>query len=228
MSRVFRVLAGMLLAAGLNLAQAGALDGISNGDAAAGVREALAKGADYAVASLGKENGFLGNDKVKIPLPGYLEQAESGLRMLGFGKQADQLVETMNHAAEQAVAQAKPILVASIKKMSLQDAKAILTGGDDSVTQYFRRTTSEELTTKFMPIVKKSTARLKLADKYNQVAGKAAGLGLVDQKDANLDSYVTDKAMEGLFTMIAEEERKLRANPLEAGSSLLKKVFGAL
>src|SRR5512145_1174450 len=131
----------LMLTAGF--VQAGALDAISTGDASAGVKEALAKGADYAVASLGKDNGFLGNSKVKIPLPGYLQKAEKGLRMFGMGKQADELVNTMNHAAENAVAEAKPILSDSIKKMSVQDAKGILTGGEDSVTQYFKRTSTE-------------------------------------------------------------------------------------
>ena len=207
---------------------AAGLDAISTGDASAGVKEALAKGADYAVASLGKSGGFLGNSKVKIPLPGYLQKAESGLRMFGLGKQADQLVETMNHAAENAVAEAKPILSDSIKKMSVQDAKGILTGGDDSVTQYFKRTSTEQLTAKFMPIVKAATSKLQLADQYNAFAGKAASAGLVDAKDADIDSYVTQKAMDGLFLMIAEEEKKLRSNPVAAGSALLKKVFGAL
>ena len=210
------------------IAQAGGLDAISTGDASAGVKEALSKGADYAVASLGKSGGFLGNSKVKIPLPGYLQKAESGLRMFGLGKQADQLVETMNHAAENAVAEAKPILSDSIKKMSVQDAKGILTGGDDSVTQYFKRTSTEQLMAKFMPIVKKETGKLQLADQYNKFAGKAASAGLIEQKDADIDSYVTQKAMDGLFLMIAEEEKKLRANPVGAGSDLLKKVFGAL
>jgi len=211
-----------------SLARAGALDAISTGDASAGVKEALSKGADYAVSSLGRNGGFLGNDKVKIPLPGYLQKAESGLRMFGLGKQADQLVETMNHAAENAVAVAKPVLVDSIKKMSVQDAKGILTGGDDSVTQYFKRTSTDQLTAKFMPIVKTETQKLQLADQYNKFAGKAASAGLVDKKDADIDSYVTQKAMDGLFLMIAEEEKKLRANPVGAGSDLLKKVFGAL
>lgn len=210
------------------LAQAGALDAISSGDASTGVKEALAKGADYAVASLGKDNGFLGNSKVRIPLPGYLQKAEKGLRMFGMGKQADELVNTMNHAAENAVAEAKPILSESIKKMSVQDAKGILTGGEDSVTQYFKRTSSEQLTRKFMPIVKAETSKLQLAEQYNNFAGKAASAGLIDQKDADVDSYVTQKAMDGLFLMIAEEEKKLRANPVGAGSDLLKKVFGAL
>ena len=210
------------------IAQAGSLDAISAGDASAGVKEALAKGADYAVASLGKENGFLGNSKVKIPLPGYLQKAEKGLRMFGMGKQADELTETMNHAAENAVAEARPILSESIKKMSVDDAKGILTGGEGSVTKYFKRTSSEQLTEKFTPIVKASTKKLQLAEQYNQFAGKAASSGLIDKKDADLDSYVTQKAMDGLFLMIAEEEKKLRSNPVGAGSDLLKKGFGAL
>ena len=218
----------LVLSLATTLVQAGALDAISTGDASAGVKEALNKGADYAVASLGRNGGFLGNDKVKIPLPGYLQKAESALRMFGMGKQADQLVETMNHAAENAVAVAKPVLVESIRKMSVQDAKGILTGGEDSVTQYFKRTSTEQLTAKFMPIVKKETGKLQLAEQYNKFAGKAASAGLIEQKDADIDSYVTQKAMDGLFLMIAEEEKKLRANPVGAGSDLLKKVFGAL
>ena len=212
----------------VGFAQAGALDAISSGDASAGVKAALAKGADYAVASLGKSGGFLGNDKVKIKLPGYLEQADSALRMFGMGKQADELIETMNHAAENAVAEAKPILTQSIKKMSIKDAKDILTGGEDSVTQYFKRTSTDQLTARFMPIVKKETNKLKLADQYNKFAGKAASAGLIDKQNADVDSYVTQKAMDGLFLMIAEEEKKLRDNPLGAGSELLKNVFGAL
>ena len=210
------------------IAQAGGLDAISTGDASAGVKEALSKGVDYAVASLGKEGGFLNNSQVRIPLPGYLDKAEKGLRMFGMGKQADELVDTMNHAAEKAVSEAKPILTESIKKMSVQDAKGILTGGEDSVTQYFKRTSTEQLTQKFMPIVQAATKKVQLADQYNKFAGKAASSGLIDQKDASLDGYVTQKAMDGLFLMIAEEEKKLRSNPLGAGSDLLKKVFGAL
>ena len=223
-----RFIFALFVALTANLVQAAGLDAISSGDAASGVREALAKGADYAVSSLGQQNGFLGNKKVKIPLPSPLDKAESALRMFGMGKQADQLVETMNHAAENAVADARPILSDSIRKMTVQDAKGILTGGDDSVTQYFRRSSSEQLLARFMPIVKASTAKLKLAEQYNKFAGKAASAGLVDQKDADIDSYVANKAMDGLFLMIAEEEKKLRSNPLGAGSDLLKKVFGAL
>lgn len=228
MRRLQKSVFGLFFGLTVALAHAGGLDAISSGDAAAGVKEALAKGADYAVSSLGKTNGFMGNPKVRIPLPGYLEKGQSALRMLGMGKQADQLVETMNHAAENAVAEAKPILVDSIRKMTVSDAKDILTGGDDSVTQFFKRSSSDQLVVKFMPIVKEQTARLKLAEQYNKFAGKAASAGLVDKKNADIDTYVTHKAMDGLFLMIAEEEKKIRSNPLGAGSAILGKVFGAL
>jgi hypothetical protein len=210
------------------LTQAGPIDSLATKDASAGVKEALVSGADFAIASLGKDNGFLGNPKVKIPLPDSLHKVEKGLHALGMGKQADELVETMNHAAETAVASAKPVLLDSIKKMTVGDAKGILTGGEDSVTQYFRRTSSEALTTKFMPIVKAATNKVKLAEKYDKFAGKAADLGLMDKKDANLDRYVTQKAMDGLFAMIAEQEKSIRDHPLQAGTALLKKVFGSL
>lgn len=141
----------------------------------------------------------------------------------GMGRRADELIETMNHAAE-----AGPILMDSIKKMSVKDAKDILSGGDDSVSQYFRRTSSDALTQKFRPIVKRATQKIQLGEKYNNIAGKAASAGLIDQKNADLDSYVTQKSLDGLFAMIAEQEKSLRSNPLGAGSSLLKKVFGAL
>jgi hypothetical protein len=210
------------------IAQAAGLDEVSSADAASGIREALARGADYAVSSLGQKDGFLGNPKVRIPLPGYLQKAEGALRMFGFGKQVDQFEQTMNHAAENAVAEAKPILVDSIRKMTLQDAKAILTGGDDSVTQFFRRSSSDKLAARFMPIVQGETRKLQLADQYNAIAGKAVSAGLIDAKNADIDTYVTHKAMDGLFLMIAEEEKKLRADPIGTGSAILKRVFGAL
>lgn len=211
-----------------SIVNAAGLDAISAKDASAGIKEALTKGADFAVNTLGKENGFLGNPQVKIPLPGSLKQVEQTMRLLGKGKQADELVDTMNHAAETAVASAKPILTESINRMTITDAKEILTGGNDSVTNYFRRTTSESLTKKFTPIVQSATRKVELGAQYDQFAGKAAKLGIIDAKDANLDGYVTQKALDGLYTMIAEKEKAFRANPVEAGSALLKKVFGAL
>ena len=201
---------------------------LSSKDTSSGIKEALVKGAEMAVSQLGKPNGFMGDSRVKIPLPDSLQQAEGVMRKFGMGKQADELVETMNRAAELAVVEAKPILVNAVRKMSFDDAKAILTGGEDAATQYFKRTTSAPIGEKFLPVVKKATAKVQLADKYNQYAGKAAKFGLIDAKDANLDTYVTQKALDGLYLMIAEKEKEIRQNPIAAGSALLKMVFGAV
>ena len=199
---------------------------VSSGEAASGLKETLTRGAEIAVDQLGKPNGFMGDARVRIPLPDSIRKAEKMMRTLGAGKYADELIETMNHAAELAVVEAKPILVNAVKNMSFDDARAILTGGDDAATQYFRRATSTDLTAKFLPIVKQATAKVELADKYNDYAGKAAKMGLLDKKDANLDQYVTQKALDGLFLMVAEQEKAIRKDPISTGSALLKKIFG--
>lgn len=209
-------------------AHALSLDDLSNKDASGGLKEALTQGATKAVGLLGKPDGFLGNPKVKIPLPESLQKAEGLMRNFGMGKYADELQTTMNRAAEAAVPEAKTLLVNSIKQMSVQDAKAILTGGDDAATQYFKRTTSAPLGEKFKPIVKKAMAKVKLADKYEQFAGKAAKYGLIKAEDANLENYVTAKALDGLYLMIAEEEKAIRTDPVGAAGGLAKKVFGLL
>ena len=194
-------------------------------ETSAGLKETLTRGADSAVAQLGKPNGFLGDPRVRIPLPESARSAEKMMRTLGMKKQADELIETMNRAAELAVVEAKPILVDAVKKMSFSDARAILTGGDDAATQYFKRTTSGSLAERFLPIVKQATAKVDLTSKYNQYAGQAAKVGLLDKKDADLDLYVTQKAMDGLFLMIAEQEKAIRKDPIGTGSGLLKRVF---
>ena len=229
MYKFVRFLSLLTLLLGLPLAAfAVGLADISNQDATGGLKEALTQGATKAVASLGKTDGFLGNGKVKIPLPKTLKQSEKLLRAAGMGKQADELVTAMNRAAEAAVPEAKELLVGAIKSMSVDDAKKILTGGDDSVTRFFRDKTGKQLTEKFLPIVKTQTAKVDLAQKYDQVAGQATKFGVIKQEDANIDQYVTKKAIDGLFTMIAEEERAIRANPLGAAGNLAQKVFGAL
>lgn len=218
-----------LLLLGLSAAAlASGVNALSSQDAAAGLRAALAQGVDVAVAQLGKSGGFLNDPRVAIPLPHPLDKAESGLRMLGMGSQADELKATMNHAAEQAVAQAKPIFQRALKQMTLTDAKGILTGGDGAGTAYFRRTTSAELTTKFKPVVAAETAKLGLAAKYDEYAGKASQLGLISSQNANLNDYVTAKALDGLFSRVAEEEHDIRKDPMGQASSLIKKVFGSL
>jgi len=228
MAITFRIFIGLFLLVILSPVRAAGLGDISQQDSSGALKQALTQGASAAVASLGKPDGFLGNPKVKIPLPENLQKAEKLMRKLGMGKHADELITTMNRAAEAAVPEAKALLLDAVKQMTLQDAKAILTGGDDSVTQYFQRTTSEPLTVKFLPIVRQATERVELAKKYNRYAKQAAKLGLLDKEDASLEAYVTDKALDGLFLMIAEEERAIRKNPLGQASSLLQKVFGAL
>lgn len=201
---------------------------ISNQEAAGGLREALSQGADAAVDALGRPDGFLKNKKVKIPLPSALQRGEKMMRMAGMGKQADELVTTMNRAAEAAVPEARALLVDAVKSMSIDDAKNILIGGEGSVTAFFKEKTAAPLTQKFLPIVREQTARLDLAQMYDQYAGQAARLGLVKQEDAQIDLYVTRKALDGLYAMIAEEEKAIRANPIGAAGGLAKKVFGAL
>jgi hypothetical protein len=213
---------------GAQVALGGALDALTNKDASSGLRAALSQGIDTAVAQLGAPNGFLKDPKVAIPLPPALKKADKALRLVGMGRDADDLKTAMNHAAEAAVSEAKPVLKDALQKMTLADAKGILTGGDDSATQYFRRVTSTDLTARFKPIVAKETAKLKLASMYDQYAGKAAGLGLVTAQDANLNDYVTAKALDGLFSRVADEERAIRKDPLGQTSSLIKKVFGAV
>ncbi|HYL70602.1 MAG TPA: DUF4197 domain-containing protein [Candidatus Dormibacteraeota bacterium] len=210
------------------LAASAAFDALSSKDAAGGLRAALSKGVDVAVTQLGANNGFLNDPKVTIPLPPALDKADQALRMVGLGGEADQLRVTMNHAAEQAVAQAKPIFKQALQRMTVADAKGILTGGDGAGTAYFRRATSEQLTTKFKPVVAAQTAKLGLAARYNEYAGKASQFGLLSAQDANLNDYVTAKAFDGLFSRIAEEEHEIRKDPLGQASSLIKKVFGSL
>jgi hypothetical protein len=208
-------------------AAAGVAD-LSNADAVSGLKQALTDGSAAAVKMLGQDNGYFGNAKVKIPLPPNMQKIESGLRMMGMKKQADELVLSMNRAAEAAAPEAKQLLVDAVKKMSVQDAKAILTGGDTAATDYFRRTTQEQLTQRFLPIVKKSTDRVGLAQQYNSFAGQGASLGLVKKDDATIETYVTRKALDGLYLMIAEQEKAFRQNPVGATSDIVKKVFGAL
>lgn len=209
-------------------ANSAGLSGISNADQVGSLKQALIQGAQTAVSNLAKENGYFGNDKVRIPLPDSLKQVDSLMRTVGMGKYADELTLSMNRAAEAAVPEAKALLIGAVKNMTVQDAKGILTGGNDAATQYFRKNTEAQLAGKFKPIVDKSMQKVKLAEKYDQFAGKGVQFGLVDQKDAKLDDYITRKALDGLFLMMAEQEKAIRANPLEATGALAKKVFSAI
>ena len=222
---VIAVLAGGVLgggASGLDLAS------LSNADASAGLKRALDQGIDRAVGKLGVTDGFLKNPEVKIDLPPKLAKAESMVRILGAGDQLDQLVTSMNRAAEAAVPESKILLKQALKQMTLEDAKRILTGGDDAATQYFKQATYTPLKAKFAPIIGRTTEKVKLGETYDALAKKAVTLGVLKPEDATLQSYVTDKTLDGLFLMMAEEERAIRKDPLGQASSLLKKVFGAV
>jgi len=200
--------------------------GLSESDAAAGVRGALEKGAVAAVKLLGREGGFLDNPKVRIPLPGYLNDAAKLLRATGGKRRVEELEVAMNRAAEAAVPEAKALLLAAVKDISVDDALKLVRGGDTAVTDFFVGKTRVPLGEKFLPIITKATEKVSLAERYNAVAGKARGLGLVKPEDANVQQYVTGRALDGLFLMIGEEEKKIRADPLKTGSAILKKVFG--
>ncbi|MGY1488387.1 DUF4197 domain-containing protein [Methylobacillus pratensis] len=204
------------------------LGSISNADASQGLKQALVQGAERAVSQLGQAGGFLNNPQVKIPLPESMQKAEKAMRMFGMGKQADELVLKMNQAAEAAVPEAKTLLVNSVKQMSVQDAKDILTGGQDSATQYFRKTTSAPMAEKFLPIVKKATQNVDLAQQYNKFAEMGSKYGLVNKDQANIEQYVTQKTLDGVYLMMAEEEKAIRQDPMGQASNLLKKVFGAV
>ena len=216
-----------ILALALTIVPAAAqLASISNTEAITGLKQALTDGSAAAVAKLGVENGFFGNPKVKIPLPPSLQKVEGALRFAGMQQQADELVLSMNRAAESAVTEAKPLLVDAVKKMSVQDAKGILSGGDTAATDYFRRTTQGELTQRFLPIVKQATDRVGLAQQYNALAGQGAMFGLIQKDQATIEGYVTSKALDGLYFMIGKQEKAFRRNPVGATSDIVRKVFG--
>ena len=204
------------------------ISSLSNDEASSGLKEALTQGVSKAVGTLGAADGFFGNKEVKIPLPKSLKKIEKGMKLMGLGKQSDELVLKMNRAAEAAVPEAKTLLVDSIKKMTLADAKAILTGPQDAATQYFKKTTSAQMGEKFLPIVTKATENVQLADSYNKYAEMGSKFGVVKKEDANINQYVTKKALDGVYYMIAQEEAAIRKDPLGQASSLLKKVFGAI
>ena len=200
---------------------------LSNQEASIGLKDAIRQGAEKAVGVLGRPDGFLGNPKVKIPLPDTLRQIESGMRLMGMKRQADELVVNMNRAAESAIPEAKALLVEAVRSMSVMDAKQILTGGDTAATEYFRRVTSAQLTQRFLPIVTHWTGKVGLADQYNSLVERGADLGLV-RRNERIEHYVARKALDGLYATIAEQERAIRQNPVGGTTSATRKVFSLL
>jgi hypothetical protein len=222
--------AALLVGARSNTSHAFTFADLTQKDASAAVRAALERGADIAVQLLGKQDGFWGNDKVRIPLPEWISKAERALKMIGKGRDIDDLKLGINRAAEQAVPQAKKLLSDAVKSMTVQDAKAILSGGDNSVTDFFKGKTEKPLNDKFLPVVTAVTDRIGLAKQYNALAGQVEQTGLVKLKpeQRKVETHVTAKALDGLYYMIGEEEKKIRKDPVAAGSDILRRVFGAV
>jgi hypothetical protein len=210
------------------LPAAAQLERITSRDAVTGLKAALERGSVAAVASLGREDGFFANPLVRIALPESVQRAEKLMRRFGMGEHADELILALNRAAEAAVPEARALLVDSVRRMTVQDAKGILQGGDAAATQYFRRSNEGELRRRFLPIVQRATQRVGLAQQYNRYAERGAALGLMRREDANLDHYVTEKALDGLFLVLAQEEKKIRDDPAAAGVAIIRRVFGAL
>lgn len=199
--------------------------GLSNDKIAAGLKEALTVSTGNAVAATGRPDGYLKNQAIKILLPDKLRTVASGMRLIGRGAEMDELEVAMNRAAEQAAPKAKPIFINAVKKMSFDDARKILSGGDTAATEYFKRQSSQELTTAFTPIVHTAMENVGAIKQFNRVmsssmAGPLAGQGF------NLDKYVVGKSLDGLFYMLGEEEKKIRKDPAAQATSLLKQVFG--
>lgn len=212
----------------LGLLALGATAHAAESEAADGLKAALNQATAKAVAALGRPDGFLKNEEVRIPLPGKLQDARKTLRKLGLKKEVDQLELAMNRAAEAAVPEAKALLLDAVRQISVTDAVGILKGPEDAATQYFREATSAQLAERFKPIVAKATANVELTKRYDKVAGKASSLGLIDRQDATMDDYVTRKALDGLFLVMAKEEAAIRRNPAKQADALLRRVFGGL
>lgn len=212
-----------------------ALGALSEDQVVAGLKEALGKGLQQAVAQLGREGGYLNNLNVKIPMPEKLQTVEKTLRTLKQDKLADDFVTTINRAAEQAVPEAAGVFSDAVKQMTIADAKNILTGTNNAATKFFRRTTQTNLYARFLPIVQKATAQTGATATYKNMMNKAGATslggalgGLIGQDALDLDAYVTTKALDGLFKMVADEEKKIRENPVARTSDLLKQVFGSV
>lgn len=226
---MFRSLKTLCVAATLALTTlTAAAANVSQQDASSALKDALSQGAQIAVKQLGRPGGFSNDPNVRIELPGKLAKASKTLRMLGMGAQIDQLENGLNAAAEAAVPQAQAILLDSVKKMTISDARAILGGQQNAATQYLDKTSRAQIRDRFLPIVKQTTDKIDLAQQYNALVGRAAGLGAVNADSANLERYVTERALDGLFKVIAGQEAAVRQDPAGAATSIARRVFEAV
>lgn len=192
-----------------------------------GLREALAQGTKNAVLQLGRADGFWKSDRFRIPLPGMVTRADALMRTAGYGPQLDELHLSFNRAAEKAVPVAADVFSGAVRQLTITDARNILQGPNDAATQYFRRTTGETLTVQFKPLVAQVTSRAGLVQQYERFRAAAGPFAALAGADADVDSYVTGKALDSLFLRVADEEKRIRENPAARSSEIMKKVFGS-
>lgn len=203
------------------------IPGLTDDKINAGLKQALKVSTEKAVASTGRPDGFLKNEAIKILLPDKLRAVSKEMRMLGMGPQLDELEIGMNRAAEQAAPLARQIFLDALYKMSIDDAKGILNGGDTAATDYFRRNTSDGLTAAFKPIVHDSMQRIGVLKQYNQLAQNSMAAPLLRARGFDIDNYVLEKTLDGLFFTLGQEEKEIRKNPAERTTALLREVFGS-
>lgn len=221
----FLGLMGVLFAA---QAYALSLNDLSHSQAADSLKAVLEQSTRLAVEQLGKPGGFSNNPDVHIELPGNLGKAAQTMKMLGKSKQVNALEDSMNSAAEAAIPEAQALLLEAIKNMTLDDAKDILKGPNNSATAYLDRSSREQLRSRFLPLIEQATQSSDLAKKYNNFAGQAASFGVIEAKDASIENYVTEQALDGLFTIMGQQEASIRDNPAQAATDMAKKVFELL
>jgi hypothetical protein len=200
---------------------------LTSTEVAEGLKEALIKGISNGSDLASQVDGYFKNPEIKIPFPPEVKKVEDRLRQIGLGSEVDKFVMTLNHGAEDAAKEAKPIFITAIKSMTIQDAWSILRGEQDAATQYLKRTTSSLLKEKFKPVIQNSLSKVNATKYYGDIVNRYNQIPLVQKVNPDLDEYATDKAIEGLFVMIAKEEKNIRENPVARTTALLKRVFGA-
>lgn len=223
-----RFLLGASLLALSPWARAGGLDAITGTEAVQALRDSLEKGARAALARLGKENGYFANPKVKIGLPKNFAKAERILHGLGQGKKVDDLILSMNRTAETAAPLAQELVLSEVTRMTVQDAKGILAGGNDAVTQHFRKATEARLSEMLIPGIRSVSEKCDLVRSYQALSATLVSLAGIKSELSTVERYVNKKALEGIYTLIAEEERGIRSNPGQYAGSLIGKVFNLM
>jgi hypothetical protein len=205
----------------------GSPSGVDETQAVSGVKEALAVGTQRAVAEVARPGGYLDNQAIKILVPQNLRPMERGLRDVGQGPKVDEFVASMNHAAESAAPEAGKIFGDAVRQMTISDAKALLTGGDTSITDYFKAKTSAQLAVAFRPHVVTAMNANGVAQKYNALMSQVPQMPFMNSSSMDINTYVVNKALDGLFYMLAQQEKQIRQNPAARTTALLKQVFGA-